>query len=213
MRTAPRPILILLHKPHGVLSQFTAGSSGTRWKTLADFGPFPADVYAAGRLDAESEGLLLLTNDRSLIQRLLEPRYGHRRTYLAQVEGVPSDAALERLRNGSVVIEGRRVLPAEAQILDREPELPPRPAPIRQRKSIPTSWIRLTLVEGKNRQVRRMTAAIGHPTLRLVRSAIGILTIDGLAPGKWRALSDLESARFVASLPAGPTRGRIRYSS
>jgi 23S rRNA pseudouridine2457 synthase len=213
MGTASRPSLILFHKPYGVLSQFTAGSSGNRWKTLMDFGPFPRDVYAAGRLDAESEGLLLLTNDRPLIQRLLEPRFGHRRTYLVQVEGVPTDAALQRLRNGSLSLEGERLLPAEAEILDREPELTPRPVPVRQRKSVPTSWIRLTLVEGRNRQVRRMTAAVGHPTLRLVRSAIGMLTLEGLAPGKWRALSETESALFLASLPAGPTPGRRRYSS
>jgi 23S rRNA pseudouridine2457 synthase len=212
MRTATRPRLILFYKPYGVLSQFTGGSSGSRWQTLQEFGPFPRDVYAAGRLDADSEGLLLLTNDRPLIRRLLEPRFGHRRTYLVQVEGIPSDGALEILRSGSIIIDGKRVLPAGAEVLDRDPELPPRPVPIRERRSIPTSWIQLTLVEGKNRQVRRMTAAVGHPTLRLVRSAIGPLTIDGLAPGKWRALSETESARFLASLSSGPTSRRDPYS-
>jgi 23S rRNA pseudouridine2457 synthase len=175
---------ILFHKPYGVLSQFTPEIVGQR--TLAEFG-LPNDVYAAGRLDQDSEGLLLLTDDGPLIKKLLEPGK-HERTYLVQVEGIPTKEALAQLESG-VVIQNYRTLPARAKLLEGEPQLPPRDPPIRVRKSIPTSWIELTLKEGKNRQVRKMTAAVGYPTLRLTRIAIGPLRLDGLPAGKWRELT------------------------
>jgi 23S rRNA pseudouridine2457 synthase len=184
---------ILLHKPYGVLSQFTAEVPGQR--TLAEFN-LPPDLYAAGRLDADSEGLLLLTNDGPLIKRMLEPGTGHERTYLVQVEGIPTAEAIAELERG-VMIQNYRTLPARARLLEQEPALPPRDPPIRVRKNIPTSWIELTLLEGKNRQVRRMTAAVGYPTLRLIRTAIGKLTLDGIMPGQWRELakSEIESLK------------------
>jgi 23S rRNA pseudouridine2457 synthase len=179
---------LILYKPYGMLSQFTAEVPGQR--TLAEFN-LPPDIYAAGRLDADSEGLLLLTNDGPLIKRMLEPGTGHERTYLVQVEGIPTAEAIAKLERG-VVIQNYRTLPAHARLLDREPALPSREPPIRVRKHIPTSWIELTLLEGKNRQVRHMTAAVGYPTLRLVRTAIGKLTLDGLASGHWRKLTESE---------------------
>lgn len=179
---------IALWKPYDVLSQFTAELPGQR--TLAECG-LPGGVYPAGRLDRDSEGLLLLTDDGPLIKRLLAPGSGHPRTYWVQVDGVPDDVALERLRAG-VPIKGGRTLPCAAATLDVTPDLPPRDPPIRARKSVPTTWLALTLREGKNRQVRRMTAAIGHPTLRLVRVAIGGVTLDGLRPGGWRTASRAE---------------------
>jgi 23S rRNA pseudouridine2457 synthase len=185
---APRVHYILLHKPFGTICQFSP--EGTH-PTLAAFGPFPRDVYPAGRLDTDSEGLVLLTNDNTLKHRIMEPRFAHPRTYLVQVEGIPGTEALERLRHG-VPIQGRTTGPTEAEMLDPAPDIPPRSTPIRVRKEIPTSWIRLVLREGKNRQVRRMTAAVGHPTLRLIRTAIGTLTITGLAPGAWRDLAPAE---------------------
>jgi 23S rRNA pseudouridine2457 synthase len=177
-------VYILLNKPYGVLSQFTGGG---RHRTLGEFGPFPRDVYAAGRLDADSEGLLLLTNDPLLAHSLTDPRFGHPRTYLVQVERVPTSGAVKQLQAG-VVVAGRTTLPAEARLLSHDPPLPPRPVPIRFRKNVSTAWLELTLHEGRNRQVRKMTAAVGHPTLRLVRIAIGSIGIDGLAPGEWRHL-------------------------
>ncbi len=186
MKARPRTLhTFLFNKPYGVLSQFTreAGHKG-----LGDFGPFPADVYAAGRLDADSEGLLLLTNDRELNHRLTDPSYGHPRTYLVQVERVPDDLALERLRHG-VLVDGRKTRPADVRLLASEPDLFAREVPIRYRKSIPTAWIEMTLHEGRNRQVRKMTAAVGYPTLRLVRTRIGGLSVEGLLPGEWRELT------------------------
>ena len=167
--------------------------------TLSNFGPFPPDVYPAGRLDADSEGLVLLTNDGVLQHRLLQPRYGHRRTYLVQVEGIPHDEDIQKLRIG-VLLDGRRTRRADVRILREDPALPPRPVPIRVRKSIPTSWLELTLREGRNRQVRRMTAAVGNPTLRLVRVAIGFLTLEGLSPGEHREISLMEKERLLAML-------------
>ena len=149
---------LLFFKPHGVLSQFT----GEGRKTLSMFGPFPPHVYPVGRLDADSEGLLLLTDDRSVIFRLTDPRFAHPRTYLVQVERIPENDAVERLRRG-VTIQGKQTRPAEVGVLSFPPALPPRPIPIRLRKSVPTAWLRLTLREGRNRQVRKMTAAVGHP--------------------------------------------------
>jgi len=188
-----RPLLprlcryLLLHKPYGVMSHFTDRMDRP---TLADYVPVPG-VYAAGRLDRDSEGLLLLTDDGWLIHRLTDPHFGHPRTYLVQVERVPSEEALAALREG-VTIKGRRTRPAEVELLTEEPLLPPRPVPIRQRKSVPTAWLRMTLYEGRRRQVRRMTAAVGHPTLRLVRVGIGPLDLTGLAPGQWRELTEQE---------------------
>lgn len=170
-------------KPFGVLTQFTDASGRA---TLKDFIPVPG-VYPVGRLDRDSEGLLLLTDDGRLAHRLTDPRFGHPRTYLAQVEGVPGPEALEALRRGVRLKDGP-TLPAGVERLDRAPELPERPVPIRFRKTVPTSWLRLVLREGRNRQVRRMTAAVGVPTLRLVRVAVGPITIDGLDPGQWRDL-------------------------
>ncbi len=180
---------LLFNKPYDVLSQFTAGTAQTDSKTLADFIPVP-NVYPAGRLDRDSEGLLLLTDDGEFQHRIANPRYAHPRTYWAQVEGVITAEALAQLKSG-VVIQGYRTKPAKARAMF-EPELAPRIPPVRFRKSIPTSWLELTLTEGRNRQVRRMTAAVGLPTLRLVRAAIGDLTLDGLAPGQWRDLKKSE---------------------
>ena len=191
--------VILFYKPYGVLSQFTREG---KWETLAAFGPFPKTVYPAGRLDAESEGLLLLTDDNRIKQRVTDPRFGHPRTYVAQVERVPDEAALERLRRG-VMIEGKKSLPARIRLLVAEPEFPPRPVPIRYRKNVPTAWLEMTITEGKNRQVRKMTAAVGHPTLRLVRTAIGSLRLAGLTPGRWRDASRAELEGLLAGSGAG----------
>ena len=173
--------VILFYKPYGVLSQFTAhdGHPG-----LAGFG-LPAGVYAAGRLDRDSEGLLLLTDDGRLQRRLTDPRFAHPRTYWAQVEGTPAAQALQRLARGVTLSDGP-TRPCRARLLAAAPDLPPRDPPIRYRKSVPTAWLELVLTEGRNRQVRRMTAAVGLPTLRLVRCAIGRLSLAGLAPGAWR---------------------------
>jgi 23S rRNA pseudouridine2457 synthase len=183
-------MLIAFHKPFGVLSRFTGDGSPNR--TLSEFG-FPAGVYPIGRLDADSEGLLLLTDERDLNARLLQPSRAHPRLYWAQVEGVPSEEALQELSQG-VRLRGRMTLPCRAWLLDPPPGLPPRVPPIRFRKTVPDRWIALELVEGKNRQVRRMTAAAGHPTLRLFRAQIGGLRADGLPPGQWRLLNQQERA-------------------
>ncbi len=181
---------ILFYKPYGVLTQFT-DETGAGRPTLKDFIPFP-DVYAAGRLDLDSEGLLLLTSDGTLQHRVTDPRFGHPRTYWVQVEGVATEDAVRRLSAG-VDIQGHITLPAQARLLIPPPDVPPRQPPIRYRASIPTSWIELTLTEGRNRQVRRMTAAVGFPTLRLIRVAIGPLTFAGLAPGGYRLISTAEA--------------------
>lgn len=173
---------VLFNKPYGVLSQF----SGER-NTLKDYIPIQG-IYPVGRLDKDSEGLLLLTDDGGLQHRLSDPRFEHPRTYWAQVEGIPDDKALEQLSKG-VMIQGYRTRPARVHLLLQEPDVPPRNPPIRFRKTVPTAWIELILVEGRNRQVRRMTAAVGYPTLRLVRTAIGTLNVDGLQPGEWRELT------------------------
>jgi 23S rRNA pseudouridine2457 synthase len=173
-------VLIAFHKPYGVISQFRPEGG---WRTLAEFG-LPPRVRPAGRLDADSEGLLLLTDDGALQHRLCDPRFEHTKTYWAQVEGAPTDADLEPLRGG-IAIRDYVTRPAAVRLLDPAPELPPRDPPIRTRKHIPDRWIELVLHEGRNRQVRRMTAAVGFPTLRLVRVAIGEIGLDALAPGQW----------------------------
>ena len=178
-------VLLAFHKPFGVLSRFT--SDGSSHRTLAEFG-FPKNVYSLGRLDADSEGLLLLSDEPGLNTKLLDPDEGHSRTYWAQVERVPSEAALQQLSRG-VKIGGRSTLPCRVERLDPQPSLPPRDPPIRFRKNVPDCWIALELTEGKNRQVRRMTAAIGHPTLRLIRVKMGDFELKDLKPGKWRKLS------------------------
>ncbi|WP_406697197.1 pseudouridine synthase [Singulisphaera sp. Ch08] len=177
----------VLHKPFDVLTQFTDQEGRA---TLKDYFPHPG-VYPVGRLDRDSEGLLLLTDDGPLAHRLTDPRYEHPRTYLAQVERTPDDLALEPLRRGLELKDGW-TRPAEAELLAESPALPERSVPIRFRKNVPTAWIRLVLREGRNRQVRRMTAAIGYPTLRLVRVAIGPVLLGDLAPGAWRELTPQE---------------------
>jgi len=170
------------------VSQFTPDGSNLR--TLAEFG-LPPGVYPIGRLDADSEGLLLLSDEPALNERLLHPRHGHRRVYWAHVERVPTVEALRTLEKG-VVIQGRKTLPCRAWLLDPQPELPPRDPPIRFRKGVSDCWIGLELIEGKNRQVRRMTAAIGHPTLRLLRVQVGAIELGELAAGQWKRLSQKE---------------------
>jgi 23S rRNA pseudouridine2457 synthase len=221
-------VLIAFHKPFGVLSQFTGDlprqcastAGGPPNRALAEFG-FPKNVYPIGRLDAESEGLLLLSDEPEWNEKLLHPRHAHEREYWAQVEKIPTPESLKKLEKG-VLVQGRKTLPCRAWLLEPQPEIrwgeatdepghssqetargdarptaiPPRHPPIRFRKSVPDCWIGLELVEGKNRQVRRMTAAIGHPTLRLVRVRIGNFWLDDLPPGQWRVLS-LEESRFI----------------
>lgn len=172
--------LILFNKPFGVLSQFTGGGPG---ETLADFVQVPG-VYAAGRLDKDSEGLLLLTDDGALQAQISSPRYNKEKTYLVQVEGEPTDAVLAQLRKGVQLKDGP-TRPAQVRRID-PPLLWDRDPPVRFRKNVSDSWIELTITEGRNRQVRRMTAAVGYPTLRLVRWRIADWTVDGLAPGTWR---------------------------
>jgi 23S rRNA pseudouridine2457 synthase len=188
-------VLLAFNKPYGVLSQFTDDGSGNR--TLAEFG-FPPKVYAIGRLDADSEGLLLLSDEAELNARLLHPRQAHEREYWVQVEGIPTEPIMRSLARG-VTIQGRKTLPCRAHILDPQPEVPERLPPIRFRKTVPTCWIRLALVEGKNRQIRRMTAAIGHPTLRLVRVRIGTFELGNLIRGGWKRLSAHERAAVLIS--------------
>jgi len=191
-------VLIAFNKPYGVLSRFT--EDGSRHRTLAGFG-FPGGVYPIGRLDADSEGLLLLSDEARWTGRLLDPRRGHPRRYWVQVEREPGPEALERLARG-VGIQGVRTRPCRAWRLDPPPDLPPRDPPIRLRLSVPTAWIGLELIEGRNRQVRRMTAAVGHPTLRLIRVQIGALRLGDLAPGRWRVL-DARERRAVEGEAGG----------
>jgi 23S rRNA pseudouridine2457 synthase len=212
-------MLIAFHKPYGVLTQFTSDGSANR--TLAEFG-FPKRVYAIGRLDADSEGLLLLSDQPEWNERLLHPRHAHEREYWAQVEKMPTRENLQKLERG-VVIQGRKTLPCRAWILEPQPEilaasqvrwgaaadeparedarptakLPPRDPPIRFRKNVPDCWMGLELIEGKNRQVRRMTAAIGHPTLRLIRVRMGKFWLGDLAAGQWRVLIQEERRLIV----------------
>jgi len=223
-------VVIAFHKPYGVLSQFSPDGSANR--PLAGFG-FPKNVYPIGRLDADSEGLLLLSDEPKLNQHLLHPRHAHEREYWVQVERVPTSDALRELERG-LVIQGRKMLPCRARILEPQPEvlpapmaasrqsaaifpnecsaalcrdaatpkLPPRDPPIRFRKTVPTCWLALELVEGKNRQVRRMTAAIGHPTLRLIRVRIGRFELQDLPAGKWKTLN-LQERNLVLGFVSG----------
>lgn len=178
-------MVIAFHKPYGVLCQFTPDQAGQR--TLGGFG-FPAGVYPVGRLDLDSEGLLLLTDEAGFNHRLLDPQTAHPRTYRVQVEGIPTPDALDRLQRGGLEIQGYRTRPCRVRLLDPVPDVPVREPPVRFRKAIPTAWLEMQLTEGKNRQVRRMTAAVGFPTLRLIRTAIGAFTADGLAAGAWKML-------------------------
>lgn len=188
---------LLFWKPYNVLPGFTDPAAAGR-PTLADYVAAPG-VYPAGRLDYDSEGLMLLTDDGRLAHRLTHPRHHLPKTYLVQVENIPTEAALRTLRAG-VPIKGRMTAPADVELLPTEPALPPRAVPIRYRAAIPTAWLKIVLREGRKRQIRHMTAAVGHPTLRLVRTAIGPLTLAGLAPGEWRALEDRELNLFLEAL-------------
>lgn len=194
--------VLLFNKPYGVVTQFSGEGP-----TLKDFIEVPG-VYPIGRLDKDSEGLLLLTDDGSLSHRLTDPRYEHPKTYLVQVEGIPSEEALKNLRSG-VEIQGYRTLPAEVELLSEPPSLPERPVPIRYRKSIPTSWLKIVLREGKNRQIRRMTAAVGFPTLRLYRVALGPINIGELPAGQWRELKS-EELKAIQALGKQPSARRGR---
>ena len=192
-------MLIAFHKPYGVLSQFTPDGSPNR--TLALFG-LPKQVYALGRLDADSEGLLLLSDEPGLNTQLLDPERGHPRTYWAQIERIPSPETLLRLQGG-LDIQGYRTRPCRAWMLAPQPDISPRDPPIRSRKTVPDCWIGLELHEGKNRQVRRMTGAVGHGTLRLIRVRIGTLDLGSLATGAWRELPLDERRRALSQPPAG----------
>ncbi|MGC9942780.1 MAG: pseudouridine synthase [Verrucomicrobiota bacterium] len=186
-------MVIAFNKPYGVLSQFTGDGSPNR--PLSAFG-FPKDVYAIGRLDADSEGLLLLSNEPHWNDKLLNPRHAHEREYWAQIENLPLPQSLLKLGKG-ISIQGRKTLPCRAWLLEPQPQIAPRIPPIRFRKSVPDCWIGLELIEGKNRQVRRMTAAIGHATLRLLRVRIGNLRLGELPPGQWKILSGTECASVL----------------
>lgn len=190
---------LLFFKPYDVQPTFTdpEGRPALGQYVLAP------DVYAAGRLDADSEGLMLLTNDGPLAHRLTDPHFKLPKTYFVQVENIPQKAALAALRRG-VLVKGALTAPAEVELLPAEPDLPPRAVPIRYRPTIPTAWLRVILREGKKRQIRHMTAAVGHPTLRIVRVAIGPLTLRGLQPGQWRDLTDKELGDLRRDLHLGP---------
>jgi 23S rRNA pseudouridine2457 synthase len=188
-------LILAFHKPYGVLSQFTPDGSANR--PLAEFG-FPKGVYPIGRLDADSEGLLLLSDEARWNARLLSPASHVEKTYHVLVERLPDESVLRQLRDG-VVLDGMTTLPAGARFLDPQPEFPPRDPPVRFRKNVHDFWIELRLREGRNRQVRRMTAAVGHPTLRLIRVAIGGVHLGSLVRGVWRELTSEELHRLAAN--------------
>jgi len=195
--------VLLFNKPYGVLSQFTdKGTAGSKRRTLSEYIDVPG-VYAAGRLDQDSEGLLILTDDGQLQHRIANPANKMPKTYWAQVEGIPDEAALQRLRDGVELSDGLTA-PAEASAVPAPDSLWPRDPPIRYRKSVPDSWIELTISEGRNRQVRRMTAAVGHPTLRLIRVRIGQWELGRLLPGEWRDVPPPQK-------PSQHSRGRLRH--
>lgn len=189
---------IALNKPYGVLPCFTDPDGRP---TLADYVTIP-EVYAAGRLDLDSEGLLLLTSDGPLAHHITDPQHKLPKVYLAQVERKPNEEALDRLRMG-VVLNGKKTRPAAVRLLPDDPQLPDRPVPIRFRKNVSTAWVEITLREGLNRQVRRMTAAVGHPTLRLVRVAIGPIVLGDLQPGHWRKLTNKEIEQIYSAASRG----------
>jgi 23S rRNA pseudouridine2457 synthase len=188
----------IVYKPFNVLSQFTTADGK---QTLKDFFDVPKDVYPVGRLDYDSEGLLLLTNDKKLNHALLHPAHAHTREYWVQVDGAITNTALQQLQNGVLIsVEGKKytTLPCKAALFENTPTVPDRNPPVRYRRTIPTSWIQLQLTEGKNRQVRKMTAALGYPTLRLIRYAIEQLNIDGLQPGDMRLLQTSEVMQLIS---------------
>ena len=189
---SPTPRTLAFNKPYGVLPSFTDQKGRP---TLAGYVAVPG-VYAAGRLDQDSEGLMLLTADGALAHRITDPQHKIPKIYLAQVERIPTEEAMTQLRRG-VMLNGTRTRSAEVELLPVAPILPERPVPIRFRKSVPTAWVKITLREGLNRQVRRMTAAVGHPTLRLVRIAIGPVTLGALQPGEWREVTKTELAVLI----------------
>lgn len=191
MKTKSLARAIAFNKPYDVLPCFTDPDGRP---TLADYIDLPG-VYAAGRLDRDSEGLMILTSDGALVHRITDPKHKLPKAYLAQVERIPNEQALNQLRQG-VVLSGKRTRPAKVRLLDEEPSLPGRPIPIRFRKNVPTAWLEITLHEGMNRQIRRMTAAVGHPTLRLVRVGIGPIALGDLQTGQWRELSVQDIARI-----------------
>jgi len=178
---------LIFCKPYKVLSSFTDPEGHT---TLSDYVDVPG-VYAAGRLDYDSEGLLLLTSDGWLAHRITQPKYKLKKIYLVQIENIPTKAALNQLRQG-VIVQGERTRPAEVELLATEPDIFPRSEPVRHRPTIPTVWLKIGLREGRKRQIRRMTAAVGHPTLRLIRIAVGPITLGQLTPGQWRDLTPAE---------------------
>lgn len=189
---------LMLNKPYGVQSRFS-GDAPTR--TLKGYVPIPG-VYPVGRLDMDSEGLLILTDDGPMSHRLTDPRYEHPKTYWVQVERIPDEDALEQLRRG-VSIQGVMTRPAEVRLLEAAPELPERPVPVRFRKNVPTAWLEILLREGRNRQIRRMTAEVGYPTLRIYRVGLGPLTLGDLPPGAWRELTpdEISALRTLSGKP------------
>lgn len=192
-------MILAFHKPYGVLSQFTPDGSPNR--PLSEFG-LPKNVYPIGRLDADSEGLLILSDEKALVEKLLHPKQRHPRCYWAQVERVPDQEALDQL-TGGVKIKGHHTVPCHVWLLDPQPQIPPRDPPVRYRKSVPDCWIALELTEGKNRQVRRMGAAVGHPVLRLIRKRIGRFDLGELAAGAWMELSAVGRADLLAKPQLG----------
>jgi 23S rRNA pseudouridine2457 synthase len=195
----PRMRYLLFHKPYEVLCQFTPEGGKACLKDHVKV----EGVYPCGRLDWDSEGLVLLTNDGPLIERMLAPRSKLAKVYWVQVEGIPDEAALKALRDG-VAIEGKPTLPARVERFPKGDSLPARSVPIRFRKSVPTAWLKISIIEGRNRQIRKMTAAVGHPTLRLIRYAIGPFTLDGLETGQWRELSEAEVRSKLSTFSARP---------
>lgn len=202
MTLKPQSRTVAFNKPYGVLPCFTDAKGRP---TLADYVTIPG-VYAAGRLDLDSEGLMLLTSDGPLAHQITDPQHKMPKVYLAQVERIPNDEALEQLRRG-VMLNGKKTRPADVRLLPDNPTLPDRPVSIRFRKNVPTAWLEITLREGLNRQVRRMTAAVGHPTLRLIRIAIGPIALGDLHPGHWRELTPGEVAQVYRR---AESRGRPR---